>query len=399
MRLLEYQSKALLKGFGLNFTAPTAVDSVEAAISAFEALKGPAVLKAQVPFGGRGKAGGIKFVNTAEEARLKAGELLGMKLRGTLVKKITVEPRISPVQEFYVGITWDTSAKLPVLIVSASGGLDVEQSDSQNLARRRFDPRLGLMPFEGRQLAGQIGLTGKTLVELGNVLARLTRAFLDIDGITVEINPLVLTEEGSLLGLDARIEIDEEAEYRQKTLLEPLGPVETTVAGRQLTEIERKAKIIDSMDHRGVAGRVVEFDGNLALLIGGGGASLTVFDAVRRYGGKPANYCEIGGNPTEEKIAALTELILSKPGVEKLAVVMNVVNNTCADVIARGVVQGITAKGADPAETIVVFRIPGSWEDEAVELLAKVGVKALGREFSLDMCAQMAVERMIAHAN
>lgn len=394
MKLLEYQSKALLKGFGLNFTAPTVVDSVEAAVRSVEALKGPAVLKAQVPFGGRGKAGGIKFVNTADEARIGADELLGMNLRGTLVKEITVEPCISTVQEFYVGITWDTSAKLPIAIVSATGGLDVEQSGGQNLARKRFDPRLGLMPFEGRQLAGQIGLTGKTLVGLGNILAKLARAFLAIDGITVEINPLVLTEDGSLLGLDARIEIDEDAENRQKTLLEPLGPVEPTVAGRQPTEIERKAKIIDSMDHRGVAGRVVEFDGNLALLIGGGGASLTVFDAIRRYGGKPANYCEIGGNPTEEKIAALTELILSKAGVEKLAVIMNVVNNTRADVIARGVVQGITAKGADPAETIVVFRIPGSWEDEAVELLAKVGVKALGREFSLDQCARIAVESM-----
>jgi succinyl-CoA synthetase beta subunit len=392
MRLLEYQSKALLKGFGLNFTAPTAVDSVEAAVSAVEALKGPAVLKAQVPFGGRGKAGGIKFADNADQARIMADELLGMNLRGTIVKEIMVEPRISTVQEFYVGITWDTSAKLPVAIVSADGGLEVEQSGEKNLARKRFDPRLGLMPFEGRQLAGQIGLTGKVLVGLGNVLAKLAKAFLAIDGITVEINPLALTEEGSLLGLDARIEIDEDAEKRQKALLEPLGLVESTVAGREPTEIERKAKIIDSRDHRGVAGRVVEFDGNLALLIGGGGASLTVFDAIRRYGGKPANYCEIGGNPTEEKIAALTELILSKSGVEKLAVVMNVVNNTRADVIARGVVQGITAKGKDPAETIVVFRVPGSWEDEAVELLAKAGVKALGREFSLDQCARIAVE-------
>jgi succinyl-CoA synthetase beta subunit/citryl-CoA synthetase large subunit len=394
MRLLEYQSKALLASFGLKLTAPTVVESAEAAVRAFEALKGTAVLKAQVPFGGRGKAGGIKFVESADQARIMADELLGMDLRGALVKEITVEPRVSAAQEFYVGITWDTSAKLPVAIVSATGGLDVEQSDGRNLARKKFDPRLGLMPFEGRQLAGQIGLTGKTLVGLGNVLATLARAFLAIDGLTVEINPLVLTEEGSLLGLDARVEIDEDAENRQKARLEALGSLEPTVAGREPTEIERKARIIDNMDHRGVAGRVVEFDGNLALLIGGGGASLTVFDAIRRYGGKPANYCEIGGNPTEEKIAALTELILSKPGVEKLAVVMNVVNNTRADVIARGVLQGITAKGADPAETIVVFRIPGSWENEAVALLADAGVKALGREFSLDQCARIAVESM-----
>ena len=151
------------------------------------------------------------------------------------------------------------------------------------------------------------------------------------------------------------------------------------------------------MDHRGVAGRVVEFGGDLALLIGGGGASLTVFDAIRRYGGKPANYCEVGGNPVEEKVAALTKLLLSKPGVRQLSVIMNVVNNTRADVMARGVLEGVRSAGREPAETIAVFRIPGSWEQEAVDLLREAGVTALGRETSLDECARLAVQRSAAH--
>ena len=398
MRLLEHQSKTLLKSFGITFTEPTIVNSSEAASQAVDLLGGPAVLKAQVPFGGRGKSGAIKFVDTPDQARVTADELLGMTLRGTLVNTISVEPRVSKTDEFYVGITWDTSAKLPLAILSATGGVDVEQTGRASVARRTFDPRLGLCAFEARQMSAAIGLTGKTLVAVGNVLSKLAGAFLAVDGTTVEINPLALTEEGSLLGLDARVEIDDEAEFRQKNRLDLLGRIEANIAGRPPTALELEAKRIDQMDHRGVAGRVVEFDGNLGLLIGGGGASLTVFDAIRRHGGQPANYCEMGGNPTEEKVAALTNLILSKPGVEKLAVIMNVVNNTRADVMARGVLDGIRSKGLNPAQTILVFRIPGSWEAEAAKILSDMGVQALGREVSLDQCARIAVERMGGHA-
>jgi succinyl-CoA synthetase beta subunit/citryl-CoA synthetase large subunit len=147
-----------------------------------------------------------------------------------------------------------------------------------------------------------------------------------------------------------------------------------------------------------VAGRLVEFEGDLGLLIGGGGASLTVFDAVRRHKGTPANYCEVGGNPTEEKVAALTALLLTKPRVQKLAVIMNVVNNTRADVMARGVIEGAKRAGRVPAEAISVFRVPGSWEQEARTLLAAEGIEALGREVSLDEAARYAVERNASRA-
>jgi succinyl-CoA synthetase beta subunit/citryl-CoA synthetase large subunit len=225
----------------------------------------------------------------------------------------------------------------------------------------------------------------------------LAGAFIALDGILVEINPLILTAESSLIGLDARVELDDDATYRQREHLSAIGPIETGSASRAPTPLEREAERIDSMDHRGVSGRVVEFDGDLALLIGGGGASLTVFDAIRRHGGRPANYCEVGGNPTEEKVAALTALLVSKPGVRKLAVIMNVVNNTRADVMARGAIEGVKRAGRKPADTITVFRIPGSWEQEAKELLAAEGVEALSREVSLNAAARLAVER-ISHA-
>ncbi len=390
MRLLEHQSKTLLGRFGLTMTEPTVVNSADAAAEAVRALGKPAVLKAQVPFGGRGKAGAIDFADSPAAASAAAARLLGLTLRSIRVAAVSVEPKLSFTRELYAGITWDTAAKLPVALLSVAGGIDVEHAEP---VRQTFDPFLGLRSFHGREMAAAAGLTGKTLVAVGAAMEKLAKAFLALDAVTLEINPLVETEDRALVGLDAHVEIDDDAAQRQQPNLLGLGEIAAGASGRAPTPLELEAQRIDSMDHRGVAGRVVEFDGDLGLLIGGGGASLTVFDAIRRYGGRPANYCEVGGNPTEEKIAALVALLLSKPGVNKLAVIMNVVNNTRADVMARGLLAGIRQAGRDPRKTVSVFRIPGSWEDEARALLAEAGIEALGRDKSLDEAARLAVER------
>lgn len=397
MRLLEHQARRLLGGFGLPFSPSTLVRSAVEAERAAASLSGPVVLKAQLPFGGRGRMGAVLFAESPQEAREAATRLLAMEPRRCPVHAVTVEPRMTFVRELYVGVAWDAAARLPVAILSTAGGIDVERAGAREVARVTFDPFVGLGAFQGREMARSLGLSGKTIVGIGAVLEKLARAFLQLDGVTVEINPLIETTENALVGLDAHVEIDDDAAYRLKERIEPLGQLDTYSAGRPPTALEREAQRIDAMDHRGVAGRVVEFDGDLALLIGGGGASLTVFDAIRRYNGRPANYCEVGGNPTEEKIAALTALLLGKPGVRRLAVIMNVVNNTRADVMARGTIEGILRAGRVPKETISVFRIPGSWEPEAKAILAEAGIEALGREVSLDAAASLAVERS-AHA-
>jgi len=389
MRLLEHQSKRLLAEFGLSFTTATVVESADAAGDSAATLGGPVVLKAQVPFGGRGKAGAVKVADTPGAARAAAAALLEMTLRGHRVTAVSVEPKVSIRRELYAGAAWDTSAKLPVALLSAAGGVDVESA--ADVARRTFDPSRGLPAAEGRDMAASLGLSGKIASDLGAILEKLSQAFIACDGITVEINPLAETFDGTLIGLDARVEIDDDAAGRQKERLGALGPIPQGGTGREATPLEIEAQRVDAMDHRGVAGRLVEFDGDLALLIGGGGASLTVFDAIRRHGGHPANYCEVGGNPTEEKVASLTALLLGKPGVRKLAVIMNVVNNTRADVMARGVLMGLEKAGRSAADTIAVFRIPGSWEQEARALMAGAGVTALGREVSLDEAARRAV--------
>ncbi len=397
MRLLEHQSRKLLSSFGLVFTEQKVIESLQEAQAAVEGVGLPAVLKAQVPFGGRGKAGAVKFAETLDEVEAGAGELLRMELRGTRVGRVSIEPKLDFDQEFYVGIAWDTVEKLPLALLSPSGGVDVESSQTDRLVRRSFHPWRGLAPYEGRGMASQLGLRGKTLVRLGEVLATLSEAFLACDAVTMEINPLVIAENGASVGLDAHVEIEDDAAYRQNKRLEPLGDLTQSATGHPPTPLELEAQRIDAMDHRGVAGRLVEFDGDLALLIGGGGASLTVFDAIKLYGGRPANYCEVGGNPTEEKVAALSALLLSKPEVKRMAVIMNVVNNTRSDVMARGVLMGIERAGRNPSDTISVFRVPGSWEQEAREIMATAGVEAQGRDVSLNEAARLAVEGNMAH--
>ena len=398
MRLLEHQSKKLLSSFGLVFTESTLIESMGEVRAAVERVGLPVVLKAQIPFGGRGNVGAVRFAENVDQAATAAETLFGMDVRGTTVEVISIEPKLNYEREFYVGITWDTVAKLPVALMSLAGGVDVEAAQSDQVARQPFDPWTGLAPYKARGLAAEVSLTGNILVKIGEVLTKLSQAFLAYDGVTMEINPLVATKDEKLIGLDARVEIEDEAVYRQRERLEPLGELAMTAAGRPPTSLEVEAQRIDATDHRGVAGRVVDFDGDLALLIGGGGASLTVFDAIKAHGGNPANYCEVGGNPTEEKVAAITSLLLSKPGVKGVAVIMNVVNNTRADVIARGVLMGVEEAGRKPAETISLFRVPGNWETEAREIMEAAGVEVYGREVSLDAAARLAVEKSCSHA-
>lgn len=163
---------------------------------------------------------------------------------------------------------------------------------------------------------------------------------------------------------------------------------------KEQSDFEKKAQEIDNLDHRGVAGRMIEFDGDLGLIIGGGGASLTTFDAVRKNGGRPANYCEVGGNPSVLKVKELTKHLFSKVGVEKIAVIMNVVSNTRVDLVARGVIKGILETGKDPSKTIAVFRVPGAWEEEGFKILNRYGVEYCGRSVSIDEAARRAVAKM-----
>jgi succinyl-CoA synthetase beta subunit/citryl-CoA synthetase large subunit len=198
----------------------------------------------------------------------------------------------------------------------------------------------------------------------------------------LECNPIIRDSDGQWWIADVHLELDDDAAFRQKELRKKLP---ASLAWHNMsTDFERHAQAIDKADHRGVAGRLVPFDGNLGMLIGGGGASLTAMDAVLDAGLKPANYCEIGGNPSVWKIKELTKLILSQPNVDSLVVIMNVVSNTRVDLVARGVIKGVLELGMEPAAVIRAFRIPGSWEEEGFVLLEHYDVSYFGRETSID---------------
>ena len=239
------------------------------------------------------------------------------------------------------------------------------------------------------------GVTGPALNRLVPIVTRLARLFVENDMTLAEINPLGRLPDGSFVALDAHMEIENEARGRHEQLLSGLGVgEEETRQAREPTPFELAGEAVDATDHRGVAGNVTEFDGNLGLVIGAGGGSLTLFDAVRAHGGKPANYCEIGGNPSVAKACGLAKLVLGKPGVEQIAVMMSIVSNTRVDIVARGVIKACLELGLDPSEKIAIFRIPGAWEEEGFKILEGYGVDYADRTVSLNEAARRAVEKI-----
>jgi succinyl-CoA synthetase beta subunit/citryl-CoA synthetase large subunit len=396
MRLLEYEAKQVLRPFGFALPCGVIIRQLDEIAQALSGLSFPAMIKAQVPIGGRGKVGAVVQVPDLPAARGVITQLLSGQVRGHAVEGVLVEARIPIRREFFLAVAYDTVAKQVVLLASGAGGIDVEaatRTASGGLVRRSVDPRRGLYDFEAREVAKQLDLTGRELLGFAAVARQAVGAFLALDCTLLEINPLALTDAGTFVLADAHVEVDEDALYRQGHLETTHGIPRREASGRAPTEFERQAAAVDALDHRGVAGRVIEFPGDLGLLIGGGGASLTAFDAIKRHGGRPANYCEIGGNPSVRKISELTKLILSRPGVERVAVISNVVSNTRVDLFARGVIKGILELGRDPAQTIAVFRVPGSWEEEGFTILRRYNVPHCDRTVSIDEAARRAVAR------
>ena len=380
MKVLEFEAKELLKSRGILVPSGQLAASAEEAAVVANDIGGPVVVKAQIPMARRLKAGGIRFAATPEEAAAATRELLGSTVLGFRVDHVLVEERIAVQTEAFLGVTYDANSRSAVLLGSRSGGTNIEAS--QAVVQRPFSVMDPLQDDFAREVCRDLGFTDQQLDALAPLATTLARCFTDWDALTLELNPVALDSQGRCTALDAHLELDDDAAYRQQELLTRL-PLSTKLSDTR-SEFEREAARIDSADHRGVAGRLIGFDGNLGLLIGGGGASLTVMDAILDAGLKPANYCEIGGNPSVWKIKELTKLILSRPQVEKLAVIMNVVSNTRVDLVARGVVKGVLESGLDPRTIIAAFRIPGSWEEEGKAILRHYGVEFLGRETGID---------------
>jgi succinyl-CoA synthetase beta subunit len=376
MRFYEYEAKALFKRHALPMGKSEVVHDSAGARAAFANLGGgPVVLKSQVLSGGRMKAGAVKFADNADEAAAADDAIRPIEVNGQKCRSILVEEKTAIAQEYFVAITWDGRAKRPVCVFSDMGGIDIEEvaeTHPEHVSKTHFSSILPLTPRVAKEAVAATGVSGSDLNKLTPIVFNLMKIFLEYDLTLAEINPLAKLDDGRFLVLDGHIDMEAEARGEHKELLAELeiGDDETRQA-RPPTRFELDGAKVNSADHRGVAGNV-----------------------VRNQGGKPANYCEIGGNPSMSKTKELTKLILSKPGVEKIAVMMNVVSNTRVDIVARGVIKGCLEAGKDPAETIAIFRIPGAWEEEGFKILEKYGVDYCDRSVSMYDAAGRAVAKM-----
>lgn len=403
MRFFEYESRRIVERAGIPVTdygfCTTAAEAREAA----ERIGGPTVIKSQVLTGGRMKAGGVKFADTPADAESHAAEILELEIGGHMPVGVLVDPRAEVEQEYYAAVLWDGRAKRPMMLFSDMGGIDIEQVAEEHpdhVGRGHLSNLLPIADFEAKQVVSRLGMTGSGLNRATTVLAKLARLQRDYDMTLAEINPLARLADGSFVALDAHLEMEDEAVGRQREVLAELGIASDEP--RELyepSEFERNVKAIDAADHRGVIqGKDHGFSGDLGLVIGAGGGSLTLTDAVRSQGGRPANYAEIGGNPSVAKSKGLAIEVLNKEGVEKIAVMMSIVSNTRVDIVARGVIKACLELGKDPAETIAVFRIPGAWEEEGAKILERYGVEFCDRSVSMWEAAGIAVDKIQGQA-
>ena len=403
MRFYEYESRRLVERAGIPVTEYGFCTSAEQARAAAERIAGPVVVKSQVLVGGRMKAGGVKFADTPEQAAAYALEILELEISGHMPVGVLVDPKAEVEHEYYAAVLWDGRARRPMMLFSDMGGIDIEQvaeEHPEHVGRGHLSNIHPIADFQAKETVARCGMTGSDLGKASRVLAALARMQRDYDMTLAEINPLAKLADGSFVALDAHIEIEDEAVGRHKKVLQEIGV--DLAEPREMyepSEFERNVKAIDSADHRGVIqGKDHGFSGNIGLVIGAGGGSLTLTDAVRSQGGKPANYAEIGGNPSVSKSCGLAKEILRKDGVEKIAVMMSIVSNTRVDIVARGVIKACLELGKDPAETIAIFRIPGAWEDEGYKILDRYGVEYVDRSVSMWEAAGRAVAKIQGEA-
>jgi succinyl-CoA synthetase beta subunit len=396
VRFFEYEAREIVRRAGIPVSDFGFATTPQEAHEIAGRIGGPVVVKSQVLTGGRMKAGGVQFADTPDEAAEQAEHVLALEINGHVPRGVLVDTRADVAQEYYAGVVWDGIRKQPVLLFSDMGGIDIEEVAEQHpdhVGRAHFSNILPFSEFQAKEVVASVGISGPRLNRLVPILTRLAQLFVERDMTLAEINPLGELADGSFVALDAHMDMENEARPRQRKLLEELGVGdEETRQAREATPFELAGEAVDAMDHRGVAGNVTEFDGDLGLVIGAGGGSLTLFDAVRAQGGRPANYCEIGGNPSVNKACGLAKLVLQKPGVERIAVMMSIVSNTRVDIVARGVIKACLELGYDPAEKISIFRIPGAWEEEGFKILERYGVRYADRSTSMHEAARLAVE-------
>ena len=358
MKLLEYQAKEVLDSLGIAIPPGLVARTADEAAAAASRL-GPVAVKAQVPVGGRGKVGGIKLAGTPEEARKAAELIIGMDIKGFKVPLVYCEAALEIERELYLGFTVDRDARANILMLSAKGGMDIEQvaeESPDSIARLYPNPWRGPLDFELAQLAYDAGL-GELVRPMTALIKKLYRAIPDYDALTAEINPLVVTKAGDIVAGDAKLEIDDNAAWRHKDLEQRYGAV---IQGDPY-EVEAKK--------RGLT--YVSLEGDIGIIGNGAGLCMSTLDLVQRAGGQAANFCDIGGGAKAEVVENALAVILMNRRVK--GVLINVFGGiTRGDEVAKGI---ITARDNLQMKLPLVVRLSGTREEEGREILRRNGIE------------------------
>lgn len=380
MKIHEYQAKAILARYGVPVPAGRVASTPEEVEQIARELGQRVVVKAQVHVGGRGKAGGIKLADTPAEAKRVGSQILGMNIKGLTVKKVLVEEAADIAQEYYLGITVDRAARRNVVMVSAAGGVDIEEvaaTTPEKIAKEHIDPAIGLMDYQIRQLASRAGFAPPAMRGMGAFLRALYKVYVELDCSLAEINPLVVTSDEKLIAADAKINVDDNALYRQKELA-AMGEV----AEENPIEVEAR--------QRGLA--YVHLDGDIGILGNGAGLVMTTLDVVQRAGGKPANFLDVGGGASADVVCNALEVVLLNNNVK--AVLFNIFGGiTRCDEVAKGIVE---ATSTIDIRVPLVIRLVGTREEEGRQVLTQASGKV---QLIPAATMQEAAEKVVALAN
>jgi len=370
MRLYEYEGKELLKKEGI--LTPTG--KIISTSSEADSVELPAIVKAQVLSGGRGKSHLIVPCKSRSEVDSAVKKLLGKEIAGQKIEKILIEQYLfEKVGEYYLSITYDTSTRGPVVLISKKGGVNVEElvKEKGSIQKLEVNPLVSFHPWMARQILAKSGFGGVHFLSMTKILSGVWNIFNKYDARLVEINPLIETEDEEFYAADAKVILDDDALFRQGEIgFEPRDPL-----GRKPTESEAAAKEVDKNDHRGSAGSsYIELDGDVAIIAAGGGGSMVNIDALVALGGRPANYTEHSGNPPAEKIEKLTKIVLSKKDLNGCWFVGATANFTDIYETLSGFVAGLRSIKPRPAYPIVIRR-GGPRYQEAFKMLREVEKK------------------------
>ena len=372
MKLQEYRSKEILARHGVPLIPGETATTPEEARAAAERIGGPVVVKAQVLVGGRGKAGGVKLAATPDEAEARAREIIGLDIKGVTVKTVLVAPAAEIAHEYYLGLILDRAAKAITVIASADGGVEIEETAKTNpeaILRLPLHPLIGLQEHEVRRIGFFLGVPAELRKDFATIMRGLYDAFVASDADLAEINPLVLTDDGELTALDAKIVLDDSALPRHPNL----------EAMRDLNE-EESSEI--AAREAGIS--FIKLDGTIGCMVNGAGLAMTTMDLVKLAGGEPANFLDIGGGAKADRVAAAFKIILDDPNVK--AILINIFGGiTRGDEVARGIVE---ARSLLTRDVPMVVRIVGTNAEEAKPILAEANLITAD---SLDDAAAKAV--------